>query len=270
MSECHNIEIDLSALIDGELPGERQAEVIDHVDHCPQCSQRVAELQKLVTGVAALPSAQPPPQFLADVRRKLRQDQPSWMDTLFRPVWWKVPLEAMAAVLVVAGIFAMLQPPRQKPIVVAKDQPTGVSAKILASESVDRIMDLGRDEKEADRMLERREAAPQPSYPVVSQPQVAAAPVGALPEFPEELVIRGDSVVAVRLRVENLAKQFDGRVESVAPTNAFLVYLPQSKVAEFRSQVTSRRSRASNALAKKAEEKSEAEPVIGVKIVVEP
>lgn len=269
MSDCRNIENDLSALIDGELPGGRQAEVIEHVDRCPQCSQRVAELQKLVTGIAALPAAPLPPQFLADVRRKLRQEKSSWVDRLFRPVWWKVPLEACAAVLIVAGVMAWLRPTPSQPPVLAKAETTGMRAKILLSDALDKS-DGAREEKRADRTEVLREAAAAPAAPVVMQPQVAAASVGEPPKLPEALVVRGDSVVAVRLRVENLAKQLDGRVAPGVPTNTFLVYLPQSQVAAFRSQIMDARAKGNYALGAPAEKQSSAEPVVGVQVIVEP
>ncbi|MEI6084796.1 MAG: zf-HC2 domain-containing protein [Verrucomicrobiota bacterium] len=263
MSNCRDIEKDLSALIDGELPGERQAEVIEHVDHCPQCSRRVAELQKIVAGITALPAAQPPPQFLADVRRKLRVDKPTWVDTLFRPVWWKLPLEAMAAILVIAGIAILVQPAQRPAPVLAKAESAGRSAKILSSEPAEKVSPAA-----ADRMLGVLQEPVSP--PAASQPQVAMTGGSKLPELPETLVIRGDSVVTVRLRVENLAKELDGRVESGAPTNAFLVYLPQSKVAAFRTQVRGSKAAVSLAVAAKEVAPAKAEPVVGVKVVVEP
>lgn len=82
----------MSALIDGELTAERQAEVIEHVDNCPACARRVGELQRLAAGLGALPKLEPPPQLLPDVHRKLR------------PIWLKVPVAALAVVAVVVWL----------------------------------------------------------------------------------------------------------------------------------------------------------------------
>src|SRR5262245_1172030 len=129
MSDCPKFEADLSALIDNELPAARQAEVLAHVEQCPQCEARMAELRRQATGIAALPAVSPAPQFLADVRRKLRQPETSWADVLFRPVWWKVPLEAMAVIVVVAGVFMLARPAPNAPVVVAQKSP-GLHARI--------------------------------------------------------------------------------------------------------------------------------------------
>lgn len=258
MSDCRTIQKDLSALIDGELPSDRQAAVNAHVAQCPACAQHVAELRKLGAGLAALPAAEPAPQLLAAVRRKLRADEPTWVDTLFRPVWWKVPLEACAAVLVIAGIYAFVQPAPQPAPVLAQATTPGRAAKILPLESVDRL----EADKLADSASALRTAGAVPSAAPVPQPPIPAA----LPELPETMVIRGDTVVAVRLRAENLARVLDGRVESAVPTNSFVVFLPRSKVAAFRSQVAG----VSFAAAAPVGVRTNAEPVVGVKVVVEP
>ncbi|MCG3148499.1 MAG: hypothetical protein PCFJNLEI_01943 [Verrucomicrobiae bacterium] len=262
MSNCRDIEQDLSALIDGELPGERQAEVIEHVDQCPQCSQRVVELQKLVAGIAALPAAETPPQFLADVRRKLRQpEQSSWVDSLFRPVWWKVPLEAMALVLVVVGVVVFLRPSRP-PVAVARAERVGVTAKILPSTPAE-----GMAEEKRDSRLAALDSAPAVRHATDGQPAVAALEAsGKRPELPESLVIRGDSVVAVRVRMENLAKDLHGRLESAAPSNVFMVYLPATNVAAFRSQATGAKAAVSYAASRPAATES----VVVVEVRVEP
>ena len=97
---CPQIQTELSAYVDGELPPSIRAEVEAHIEGCAACRKRLAELRKLAEGVAALPKLQPAPQFLAAVRRKIARgetpEQRNWIDLLFRPVWVKVPIEAVA------------------------------------------------------------------------------------------------------------------------------------------------------------------------------
>lgn len=106
---CDTFADDLSALIDGELPAARRAEVEAHVAGCVNCRRRVEELQRLVEGVAGLPKVQPASQFLAAVRRKIATgDAPrewTWVDVFFRPFWLKLPLEALAAVMIVMSVW---------------------------------------------------------------------------------------------------------------------------------------------------------------------
>jgi hypothetical protein len=114
---CPQIQTELSAYVDGELPPSIRAEVEAHIEGCPHCQEHLAELRRLAEGVAALPKPQPAPQFLAAVRRKIAHgetpEQKNWIDLLFRPVWMKVPIEAvaLAAILVVAAV--LVTPPRR-------------------------------------------------------------------------------------------------------------------------------------------------------------
>jgi Putative zinc-finger len=110
---CKQIKNDLSAYVDGELTAAHKAEIDAHLNGCFQCQARVAELRKLAEGVAALPQIQPAPQFLGDVKEKLRAgeiERVSWTDVLFRPFWLKVPVEALALIAVALTILTLTQP----------------------------------------------------------------------------------------------------------------------------------------------------------------
>lgn len=110
---CTEIQSELSAYIDGELPSPVQTEVDTHLATCALCQKRVAELRKLAEGVAALPKIQPAPQFLEQVRRKIargeRPKEETWFDLLFRPVWLKVPLEALALIALMGTVMMLNQ-----------------------------------------------------------------------------------------------------------------------------------------------------------------
>ena len=114
---CPQIQTELSAYVNGELPPAIRAEVEAHIAGCAACRKRLAELRKLTDGVAALPKLQPAPQFLAAVRRKIAHGetpaQNDWIDLLFRPVWVKVPIEAVALVAVLVVATLLITPPRR-------------------------------------------------------------------------------------------------------------------------------------------------------------
>jgi anti-sigma factor RsiW len=42
---CQRFQIDLSRCLDGRLPSARRAEVMTHVDQCPNCEQVWADMQ---------------------------------------------------------------------------------------------------------------------------------------------------------------------------------------------------------------------------------
>ncbi|HUO40260.1 MAG TPA: zf-HC2 domain-containing protein, partial [Mycobacterium sp.] len=115
MNDCDIIQPELSAYTDGELAPHRRELVEAHLASCPRCQEALAELKTLTAGVAALPKLQPPPQFLAEVRRKIaRGDNPealTWQDHLFRPFWIKVPLELAALVAVTVFVTRLEEQP---------------------------------------------------------------------------------------------------------------------------------------------------------------
>lgn len=268
MNDCWDIQQDLSEFIDGELPAERLAEITAHVGQCPLCAERLGELRKLAAGIAALPAAPVPPQFLADVRTKLRQPRATWVERLFRPIWWKVPLEAMAVVVVVAGIVALTES-KPRPVVASR----GVSAKILSGERMITASDLALEVGIPSA------SNPVPAFPVASSqptPSFEGNPVivkispaqwqPAPSNLLERVVVTGDSLVAVKLRAETLARDYSGRVAPATQTNAFMVFLPQSKASTFRKRLVGAKAKVSYAVPTPVAP----EPEVGVEVVVEP
>jgi len=112
--ECDKLAGELSALIDGELTAARRAEMEAHVAGCADCRTRVTELQKLAEGIAALPKAQPPPEFLAGVRRRIanrdrRPEAPEWVRMVWSP-WVGLPVKVAAIIAILVGLAALFTP----------------------------------------------------------------------------------------------------------------------------------------------------------------
>ena len=144
-----------------------------HLASCPRCREVLAELKTLAVGVATLPKMQPPPRFLAEVRRKIaRGDNPealTWRDYLFRPFWIKVPLE-LAAVVAVAFLVMRLR--QQAPV------------ETVASDQLAQAENSGNDQLPSPDMEAKSEqpaateSAPAPqSRPPVAAPENEAATV---------------------------------------------------------------------------------------------
>jgi len=115
MKDCDVIQPELSAYVDGEL-APRQREVVEaHLASCARCAQVLAELKTVAAGTAALPRLQTAPQFLAQVRAKIRRGEApemlTWFDHLFRPFSLKIPME-VAALIVIALLVIHFELPR--------------------------------------------------------------------------------------------------------------------------------------------------------------
>ena len=101
---------DLTALVDGALPGDRQAEVEAHLASCPGCRAGRDSIARALSALSALP---PPPapapgfeqRFYARLARQAPRHR-SILDRLtVRPLRWLVPATGLAALLV-AGIWS--------------------------------------------------------------------------------------------------------------------------------------------------------------------
>jgi hypothetical protein len=118
MMTCRQIENELSAFVDGELTDAVRAEVQAHLAGCERCRRRLAELERLSDGVARLPRLEATPRFVLVLFRRLRageEPRRSWADFVFRPLWLKLPVEAIAVLAVAVGVMFLSQrePKRQ-------------------------------------------------------------------------------------------------------------------------------------------------------------
>ena len=71
---CREIQDILSAYIDGELTPQEMDTVKRHLDACPDCREVHQQMLRLVQLVGALPAAQPPADFLNQVKASCRKN----------------------------------------------------------------------------------------------------------------------------------------------------------------------------------------------------
>lgn len=224
MKTCREIQAELSAYIDNELPSAKRATVAEHVQGCSVCQERLAELKQLTIGVMALPRLQPVPGFLADLRGKLEgasKHQPKvWRDHLFRPLWLKVPLEAMAVIAIV--LIAMRVEHSVTERVTASHKPA-LPAAVPASSN----LTAGREPRATDKLAPNRLVG-------------SAAPLQTEPAA-DSVVVYAKDFDDVQNRVKQLAAAMNGRIVPAppgkAPTHVLLVELPPENLAAFKSRL---------------------------------
>lgn len=190
MTKCRQIENELSAYIDGELTEAARAGVQAHLGACAHCQQRLAELRRLGEGMAQLPQLEPPPRFVTDVRRKIRGEgeEKSWVDVVFRPMWLKLPVEAVALLVLAVGIMFAVRPPA-KP---AKETALYTAAIETPTAPAETNPTDARKRTDALAKLDEPTALKQMASVTAATP--APAPVGAMSPMPtksrEELLDR--------------------------------------------------------------------------------
>jgi Putative zinc-finger len=225
MTTCQKIQAELSAYLDNELSSGGRLAIEEHLRGCDDCQKRLAELKELSLGVMALPRLQPAPGFLTEVRRRIsREAKPQsrdWRDQLFRPLWLKVPVEAMAVIAVVLLLMRIEYGGKEHSLSHESIAPTGkpASAPVAAQTEPASIRKLA-----PTRLVGN--AAPDTSW--MKMPA-------------ETVVVRAKDFDDVQNRVRQLAAVMNGRLlpspPDKPPMRAILVELPAEKVTAFKSQL---------------------------------
>ncbi|NQU12183.1 zf-HC2 domain-containing protein [bacterium] len=184
---CNEFQRELSAYLDDEVTPARRVAITAHLASCAACGQRLAGLRELAAAVAAQPRAQPAADLLVGVRERLqRSEHRPWWQTLFRPFWFKVPLEVTAVIAVALFAAFFLRSPRPPP---AGDEDT-FAYKARIAEPVAEAEETPARSAYFEQ-LERDEAQPAPvplttalgelrsaPAPATSRPGPVAAPDG--------------------------------------------------------------------------------------------
>lgn len=102
--ECRDIREKLSAYADDALsPGEKTT-VAEHLKSCGECSAALAEIKKVIEHAGNVEAVEPPSWMTQKIMAKIREEarpEKGILQRLFYPLHIKLPIEAVAVVLVV-------------------------------------------------------------------------------------------------------------------------------------------------------------------------
>jgi hypothetical protein len=100
---CKEIEILLSALLEGELSADESKRVRDHLMRCPSCRKALEDLKASGEMVRNLKEVEPPSWLKTRVMARVREEagqKESLLRKLFYPLHIKIPIQALATVLI--------------------------------------------------------------------------------------------------------------------------------------------------------------------------
>lgn len=107
--ECSDIRERLSAFLEGIASPEEKRLIEQHLPSCQPCSTVLEDLRKTVGLVKELEEVEPPPWLKEKVMSRVRAEEKAKRGIfrrLFYPLHIKVPIEALAAVLIaVMGVY---------------------------------------------------------------------------------------------------------------------------------------------------------------------
>jgi len=102
--ECSSVRERLSAYLEDGVRPEERVLIEEHLKSCAECSSGLADLQKTIEHIKGLGEVEPPAWMTQKIMAKLRDEarpKEGILRKLFYPLHIKLPLEAVAAILVV-------------------------------------------------------------------------------------------------------------------------------------------------------------------------
>jgi hypothetical protein len=117
--ECREVQKRLSAYIDKLVSPKQKALIDAHLKGCKKCKRALVDLKKAVDYVQKLEEVEPPAWLKQKVMARVRAEAEAKrgvLQKLFYPFHIKIPLEAVALMLVAVGtiyIFKSIQPQMQ-------------------------------------------------------------------------------------------------------------------------------------------------------------
>jgi hypothetical protein len=104
MSYCKEIQRDIGAYVDNLLPEAARRSMARHIRSCPDCRKVLSEFEKVRGLLKGLDEVEPPPGFTFRVMAEIREtgaQRRGLLERLFRPLGVKLPIHAIAALLIV-------------------------------------------------------------------------------------------------------------------------------------------------------------------------
>ena len=243
---CEEIQVHLSAYVEDEIePGERQA-IEGHLLECARCRHEIELLRRTVSGLKSLEEIEVPPRLTASIQAGIEaQGRSRWRDLtarLFFPLHIKLPLEAMALVLVALGAVyvyrsapELAQAPR--PQAVAEFESREKTVPEAAGPRVDwqeeAIRKRAGEKPDASSPAQKKEEETLREADVVQRSLRQEAPAIALRDASlPEMTLRTDPSQAAS-RIASLVERIGGKVLETRGERQFIVAIPASSYSKF-------------------------------------
>jgi hypothetical protein len=215
--ECKDIREKLSAYLEGSVSPEESRLIEEHLNSCQECRTSLADLKKAGELVKNLGEVEPPAWLTPKIMSRVRAEEEKKrgiFQKLFYPLHIKVPIEALATVLI------------------------AVTA-VYVFRAVEPEMKLAHLPAPTEPMITRKEA-PQPSKETRERKKLAAAPMvkesAVVKPGPVDLTVRVKDVRIAGREVENFLGQLGARKikrESSEEKEVLTAELKAMQVKEF-------------------------------------
>jgi Putative zinc-finger/Predicted integral membrane protein (DUF2275) len=103
MKDCKEVGERLPALLEGDISESEARELRGHLDSCDPCRRAYQNLEKSKKLLGNLTEVEPPPWFTQKIMARIEEEsarKKGWLQKLFYPLHIKVPIEAVASLLI--------------------------------------------------------------------------------------------------------------------------------------------------------------------------
>jgi hypothetical protein len=106
--ECNNIREKFSDYIDEIISSEEKIRIEEHIKSCQECNEYLADMQRSIQYVKDIGDIEPPewlaPKIMAQIKAEVSPKK-GIFHRLFYPLYIKLPIQAVATILIVFSAF---------------------------------------------------------------------------------------------------------------------------------------------------------------------
>lgn len=255
--ECREVEKRLSAYIEKVVSPKGRALMERHLKGCKGCRRALVDLKKTIQYVQKLEEVEPPARFAQKVMTRVRAEtevRRGLVQRLFFPLPIKLPLEAIALIVVAVGVayvFKVMQPDmrfariptetremipapattpqKEKPPAVEKERPapaTGGEQVVYEKKREAHEEQSVKMAQAPTALAQKKEAASTTGYAdrATLKRDVASSLQGSQPQATMEIqaqetyfVVHVRDLKAARRRVEGIVQQLGGKAITAEP-----------------------------------------------------
>ncbi len=118
---CKEIQPSLSLYVDDGLTADARVAVYGHLEVCPLCRARLAEMRSIRSGLAMLSRPAPPLDLIPSINRALAVEAAmqkarhkatlgDMVSAWLQPVMMRYAVSSLASIIIFTGVFAALRP----------------------------------------------------------------------------------------------------------------------------------------------------------------
>ncbi|MEE9522274.1 MAG: DUF2275 domain-containing protein [candidate division NC10 bacterium] len=244
---CEGIQDRFSAYLEDELEAAERRSIESHVEACVGCRQELALLRRTVSTLQSLEEIEVPPRLTAAIQAGVSAEGGSrWrhlVSRLFFPLHIKLPLEAMALLLVTLGAVYVY---RSAPELAQAPRPQAVTER----ESRDKTTPIARGQRGdwQEQAARKRPAEKLRAHSKVEDEQKAlgeadavgralrkGAPSASLEDVSPmpEMILKTKNPSQAASRVAHIVKRLGGKLLEKKGEHQLILTIPASAYPEF-------------------------------------